>query len=69
MPIEADFHLASGRLIKQAAFEAPRLFHGRTVISRIVITDPTNPASRTVMRFLDFQPQVIDDKVFNLARE
>jgi hypothetical protein len=44
------------------------MYGGRTVISRIVISDQVNPKNKTVMSFTEFIPKAIDDKVFNPSR-
>jgi putative ABC transport system permease protein len=68
MPLKADFFLASGRHIKTAFFEEPKVFDGRPTITRILIFDDLKSSSKTVMLFDDFQPQRIDDKIFNPSR-
>ena len=68
MPVRAEYFLTSGRQLKTAFFEEPKLFAGQTVMSRMVIVDQINPLSRTVITFTDFVPKSIDDKVFNPAR-
>jgi putative ABC transport system permease protein len=65
MPVKADFFLASGRHIKTAFFDEPKVFDGHQAITRIIIYDDLKTASKTVMTFQDFQPQRIDDKIFN----
>jgi putative ABC transport system permease protein len=68
MPLKADFFLGSGRHIKTAFFEEPKLFDGKLTITRILIYDDLKTSSKTVMLFQDFQPQRIDDKIFNPSR-
>lgn len=68
LPVRAEFFLASGRHLKTAFFEEPKLFAGRTIVSRMVIHDQLNASSKTVMEFTDFVPREIADKVFNPAR-
>jgi putative ABC transport system permease protein len=68
MPVKADFFLASGRHIKTAFFDEPKVFDGRPTITRILIYDDLKSSSKTVMLFDDFQPQRIDDKIFNPSR-
>jgi putative ABC transport system permease protein len=68
MPVRAEFFVGSGRQLKTAHFEEPKLFAGLTVISRIVIVDHVNARSKTVMTFTSFEPKAIDSKVFNPSR-
>jgi outer membrane lipoprotein-sorting protein len=68
MPVRAEFFVASGRQLKTAFFDEPKTHAGRTVVSRIVISDQVNPKIKTVMSFTDFIPKAIDDKVFNPSR-
>jgi putative ABC transport system permease protein len=68
MPLQAEFFLASGRHIKTAHFDEPKLFDGHLTITRIVIYDDLKSSSKTVMSFQDFVPQRIDDKIFNPSR-
>lgn len=68
MPVRAEFFVRSGRQLKTAFFEQPRVLAGRTVVSRIVISDHVNPKLKTMMTFTDFTPKAIDDKVFNPSR-
>jgi putative ABC transport system permease protein len=68
MPLKADFFLASGRHLKTAFFDEPKQFDGHPTITRITIFDDLKHGSKTVMLFSDFQPQRIDDKIFNPSR-
>jgi len=68
MPVKADFFLGSGRHIKTAFFDEPKMFDGHLTITRIAIYDDLKASSKTIMIFQDFAPQRIEDKVFNPSR-
>jgi putative ABC transport system permease protein len=68
MPVRAELFVGSGRQLRTAYFEDPKMFGGRSVITRIVIFDQVNTRSKTVMTFTAFEPKAIDGKVFNPSR-
>jgi outer membrane lipoprotein-sorting protein len=67
-PLNAEYSLTSGKVMKRATFTAPRDMAGRQILSRTIIADADNPDSVTTIDLLSVAPKPLADKVFSVAR-
>lgn len=65
-PIKADLYLRSGKLAKQAWFEAGSLSGEERVVS-MTLLDKIQPAKKTVITYQQITPESLDDKYYNPA--
>lgn len=64
-PIQADFFVVSGKLIKRAHYRDYAEMDGHRVLTRIEIDDLLRPGNRTVMRYSNLHPKDNPEKMFN----
>jgi len=67
-PLQAHFHLGSGKLLKSARFAAPVQMHGKSVIREITYTDALNSQAHSILRLLEFQEQTFAASHFSIAK-
>lgn len=63
-PIRADFHVASGKLVKRAHYREFREMAGRRTVSRIEIDDLLRPGHRTVMKYSNLVARDNPERMF-----
>ena len=64
LPIKAEFRLASGKLARTALFGPPVQAHGQSVLSRMVIEEPSG--ARVELTFSNWVRSGVDPVVFEL---
>jgi len=64
-PVKAEFYLTSGKHIKSAMFDEYGPVAGTTRLVRMTLYDQLRKQSHSVMRFSDFQPREVPDKLFH----
>lgn len=64
-PIQADFYVVSGKIIKRAHYREYSEMNGKRVLTRIEIDDLLRPGNHTVMRYSNLRPKDNPDKMFN----
>jgi outer membrane lipoprotein-sorting protein len=67
-PVKAEFYLTSGRHIKSATFDEYGPVAGTTRLVRMTLYDQLRKQSHSVLRFSDFQPREVPDKLFHQGR-
>ncbi|WP_394143160.1 outer membrane lipoprotein-sorting protein [Vibrio atypicus] len=65
-PLKADLYLRSGKLAKQALFQAGELNGEKRVVS-MVLLDKIQPAKKTVISYQEITPFELEDKYYNPA--
>lgn len=63
-PRRADFHVASGKLLKRAHYRQFGMMAGRRVVTEVEIEDMLRAGNRTVMRYANLVPRPNPDKMF-----
>jgi hypothetical protein len=64
LPLKAEFHLASGKLARTALFGPPVQAHGQSVLSRMVIEEPSG--ARAELSFSNWVRGGVDPLAFEL---
>ena len=67
-PVKAEFYLTSGKHIKSATFDEYGPVAGTTRLVRMTLYDQLRKQSHSVLRFSDFQPREVPDKLFHQGR-
>jgi outer membrane lipoprotein-sorting protein len=63
-PIRADFHVASGKLVKRAHYRELSMMSGRRLVTRVEIEDLLRAGNRTVMTYSNLTPRENPDRLF-----
>lgn len=63
-PISADFHVASGKLVKRSHYREFTVMNGRRSVSRVEIEDLLRTGHRTVMTYTNLTPRENPDRMF-----
>jgi outer membrane lipoprotein-sorting protein len=64
LPLRAEFHLASGKVARTAVFGAPVPFHGQSMLSGLVLEEPSG--ARAELVFSNWMRGGVDPGVFEL---
>jgi outer membrane lipoprotein-sorting protein len=63
-PLRAEFHVASGKLLKRAHYRKFGTMAGRRVLTDVEIEDVVRPGRRTLMRYSNLVARENPDKMF-----
>jgi outer membrane lipoprotein-sorting protein len=64
-PIQADFYVVSGMLMKRALFKEFGILNGRRTVTGMEIHDMRRKGLWTELRYSNLQPKTLSDKLFN----
>ncbi len=67
-PVQAQYFLASGKLIKSATFDEFQTLYGVRILRRMTIQDEIRKGSKSVIEYLGFWPKALPDKLFHQGR-
>jgi outer membrane lipoprotein-sorting protein len=64
-PIQSEFYVASGKLMKRAYFREFGIMNGMRTVTKIEIHDVVRPGRWTLMSYANLQSRNVPDKMFN----
>jgi outer membrane lipoprotein-sorting protein len=64
-PVQSEFYVASGKLMKRAFFREFGTMNGMRTVTKIEIHDVVRPGRWTLMSYANLQPRKVPDKMFN----